>query len=685
MRTAASVEVAPVRDAARPGSRRGGVPRRSRAGLLSALLGLALVLTGCSGSSQPNPSTPPDNLPPADSAVQALASGLEKGKLDQVPLGAAAASAQTDLTAIMSGMDGLLPVVKPAAISYDGAASSATATLDQTYQLGSHSFSFQSTAALTHGDSGWQVTWAPTIVHPQLSESTRLRHTRDLPERAPILGRNKTPLMQQSLVFDLGVDKHIVKPAQALTSAASLAKLVKVDSAAFVTRVKDAGPDAFVIAITVRPADVPSAIEKIPGARALPGKATLAPSRGFAQALLGSMGSPTSAQVAASHGDVEPGDSVGISGLEKRYDEQLRGTPGQTIAIVPRPGGSSASASPSGSSSPVASTPTPSDGSSTPGAGSATPGGSAVVYSTPAVAGKPLTITLDRNLQSKAEKALAGAKGVASMVVLDRSTGDVLAAANSAASAGNADATFGRYAPGSTFKIATSLALLRHGLTPTTRVDCPREVTVSGKVFHNYSDYPSNGYGRISLAQAVAYSCNTAFIKLSSRLAPGDLPEAAASLGVGIDYDAGFASFFGSVPPSNDPVVKAADVIGQGEVLASPMAMAGLSASVAAKKTVLPTLVVGTTMTPKGKPLSASEAADLQTLMKAVVSSGTGASLKGLVTGAKTGTAEYNSGKSVKTHAWMIAWNDRYALAVMVFDGSSGSGTAGPIIKTFLS
>ena len=271
------------------------------------------------------------------------------------------------------------------------------------------------------------------------------------------------------------------------------------------------------------------------------------------------------------------------------------------------------------------------------------------------------------------------------MVVLDRSTGNVLAAANSPASGGNADATFGRYAPGSTFKIATSLALLRHGLTPTSHVDCPREVTINGKVFHNYSDYPSTGYGRITLAQAVAYSCNTAFIKLSATLAAGDLPAAAASLGVGVDYDAGFASFFGSVPPAGDAVVKAADVIGQGDVLASPMAMAGLSASVAARRTVLPGLVVGTTMTPKGTPLSSSEGAGLQTLMRAVVSSGTGASLRGLVTGAKTGTAEYSSGTTVKTHAWMIAWNDKYAIAVMVFDGQSGSGTAGPLIRAFLS
>ncbi len=404
----------------------------------------------------------------------------------------------------------------------------------------------------------------------------------------------------------------------------------------------------------------------------------LAPSSTFARAILGVMGQPTAAQVAASHGDIQASDRVGLSGLEKRDDAQLRGTPGHTIAIVARTG-VIASASAANTASPSAPLrhrrPTaPPDAAVTP-----------VIYSSPGVPGTPLHITLDLGLQQKAEKVLGSARGIASMVVLDRSTGAILAAANSPAAGGNPDATFGRYAPGSTFKIATSLAVLRHGLTPSSLVDCPHQMIVNGKVFTNYSDYPANGYGRIPLSEAVANSCNTAFIKLSTTISSADLAEAAGSLGVGIDYDAGFSSFFGSVPTTSDPVVRAADAIGQGDVLASPMAMAGLSASVASARTLIPYLVVGTTPAPSGTPLTTSEGTELQTLMKAVVSSGTGHNLAGLVTGAKTGTAEYNTGKTIKTHAWMIAWNAKYAIAVMVYDGASGSGTAGPLIKKFLS
>ena len=651
--------------------------RAARRGGLVALVSLTMALAACSS---PAPGThsslPPNNLPSAAGTVQALVTALQSGKLDQVPFSTPETAAQADLDTIMAGMDGLRPSVTPASVTYDGINNTATVVLNQSYPLGSKTFDFQSTASLLHAASGWQVVWAPTIVHPQLSEQTRLRHTRDLPKRAPIIGHDNVTLVQQGLVFDLGIDKHIVKPAEALTSASALAKLMKVDATQFVKQVKAAGTDAFVIAITVRPADVPSAIEKIPGARALPNQAMLGPSSTFAQAILGVMGSPTAAQVAASRGDIQATDSVGISGLEMRDDAQLRGTPGHTIAIVPRTG-------PSASASPSAAASASSTAGSASGAASIAP--TPVLYSSSAVPGTALRITLDLGLQTKAEKVLGAAHGIASMVVLDRSSGAILAATNSSAAGGNPDATFGRYAPGSTFKIATSLAVLRHGLSPSSLVDCPHQITVNGKVFKNYSDYPANGYGRIPLSEAVANSCNTAFIKLSTTISSADLAEAAGSLGVGIDYNAGFPSFFGSVPTTSDPVVQAADAIGQGDVLASPMAMAGLSASVASAHTIIPHLVVGTTPTPTGAPLTSAEGAQLQTLMKAVVTSGTGQTLAGLVTGAKTGTAEYDAGKTIKTHAWMIAWNARYAIAVMVYDGQTGSGTAGPLIRQFLS
>ena len=64
---------------------------------------------------------------------------------------------------------------------------------------------------------------------------------------------------------------------------------------------------------------------------------------------------------------------------------------------------------------------------------------------------------------------------------------------------------------------------------------------------------------------------------------------------MGIDYDVGFPSFFGSVPDDSTATGRAAAMIGQGKVEASPMAMAAVVASVAAGETVIPHLVDGTT------------------------------------------------------------------------------------------
>jgi cell division protein FtsI/penicillin-binding protein 2 len=51
---------------------------------------------------------------------------------------------------------------------------------------------------------------------------------------------------------------------------------------------------------------------------------------------------------------------------------------------------------------------------------------------------------------------------------------------------------------------------------------------------------------------------------------------------------------------------------------------------------------------------------------------------------AKTGTAEFEKNGAILTHAWMIAAQGDLAVAVFVDEGTSGSGTAGPILEQFL-
>jgi len=301
------------------------------------------------------------------------------------------------------------------------------------------------------------------------------------------------------------------------------------------------------------------------------------------------------------------------------------------------------------------------------------------------VRGKDLKTTLRGSLQERAEKILAGVRPAASIVALDPRTGAVLAAANSRGSKSYPTATIGRYAPGSTFKVVTSLALLRAGMTADSPVDCPRTVTVNGRTFKNYNDFPTSRVGPMTLKDAIALSCNTALIGQHQRLSGPALRDAAGSLGLGRDYDNGFPGFYGSVPDPANVVGLAESTIGQGTIEASPMAMAGVAASVANGGTTVPFLIAGQRPQPAAAPLTRDEAAQLQQMMGAVVSGGSGRFLQGRARGAKTGTAEYGTARPLRTHAWMIAYTDDLAVAVMVADGQSGSGTAGPLLRKLLS
>ncbi len=251
-------------------------------------------------------------------------------------------------------------------------------------------------------------------------------------------------------------------------------------------------------------------------------------------------------------------------------------------------------------------------------------------------------------------------------------------------------ATVGQYAPGSTFKIVSALALLRSGVTPRTPVDCPATTVVDGKRFKNYSDYPASGLGRIPLEDAFANSCNTAFIGERGQLKGDTLEQAAASLGLGVDHDTGFPSFFGKVTAPESETQAAADMIGQGTVLASPMTMAAVVASVVEGSTVVPSLLPDQQVDqkPPATPLTGAEAKQLRLLMRRVVERGSGALLQGLPGGpviAKTGTAEFGDKPPLPTHAWMVAGRGDLAVAVFVERGESGSGTAGPVLREFLA
>lgn len=603
-----------------------------------------------------------DDRPEPDAAAAATAAGLASLDLSGVPFTAGTgAQAKQQLSTAVAELGDLRPEVSVRSVDEVEDADTATAVLDVAWDIdaGEQDWEYTTTAELTYVEESWQVAWSPTLLEPTLADGERLVVGELAPERAGILGGGGAALVSDRPVVRVGIDKTSVAPTQAAGSAEALAGLVGVDPTVFAERVVAAGPSAFVEAIVLRAdASYPleaGALEAIPGALEVPDEIPLAPTRDFARPILGTVGEATAEVIAESDGRLVTGDIVGLSGLQERYDEQLRGRPGVTVQAVPAEEAADARE----------------------------------LFRSDPVPGEPVETTLDTGLQLAAEEVLAPVVPPSAIVALRPSTGDVLAAASGPGGQGYSTALLGRYAPGSTFKVVSSLALLRAGLTQSSTVSCPETITVDGRSFKNYGDYPAAGLGDIALRAALANSCNTAFIGARADAPPTALAEAAAALGLGVDRDLGLPAFLGSVPIDGGETEQAASMIGQGRIEASPLAMATVAASVAQGSTVVPRLVVAPPGSePEPAPtLEATEAQELRDMMSAVVGEGSAgflADVPGEPVGAKTGTAEYGTEAPPRTHAWMIAVQGDLAVAVFVEDGVSGSQTAGPLLEAFL-
>jgi hypothetical protein len=297
--------------------------------------------------------------------------------------------------------------------------------------------------------------------------------------------------------------------------------------------------------------------------------------------------------------------------------------------------------------------------------------------------GKAATLrsTLDARLQAAAEQAVHDSHlhGLnASVVAIDPATGWIRALAFTG---GSDSALLGSAAPGSTMKIITAAALLDHGgLTPSSSAACTPTVEVDGQLFHNVDNEHATG---TDLTSDFAMSCNTAFIRLvDNHLGFGDLKaEAQGVFGIG-SWQIGVATQDGSVPDAaGNRNERAADAIGQGTVTMNPLAMASVTATVAAGTFRQPILLPGLPQTPAATPLSPSTASALRAMMRATASYGTAAPrMTGITGGAKTGTAETSGG----TNGWFAAYDGHIAVAALVEGGSTGVDSAGYVVRDLL-
>ena len=514
-------------------------------------------------------------------------------------------------------------------------------------------WTYPATLDLTRADAeaDWQVVAEPTVVHPELGEGQHLQLSRALPERAAITDATGAPLFTETEVVNVGVDQAQVTDLPAL--AAALGAATGIDPATITADVEAAGEGQFVPVITLRRPDfeaIRAQVFDLPGAVFPTSTRVLAPTARFGVALLGRVGEATAEAIEETTDDegrprYAAGDVLGLSGLQRAYQEQLTGTAGFSVSVI--------------------------------SLDTSTGDTGIVVGSVDPVPGTPVQVPLVPAIQSAADAAVAGQSLATHVVVVRPGTGEVLAVSSNEA-ANPANALSGQFPPGSSMKTITATALLQAGaVTPDTPVACPGTTTVDGREFENEDQFD---LGTVPFTEAFAQSCNTTFIQQGLALPDDGLSAAAASYGVGTDWQLPVDIFSGSVAAPSPGPTKGADAIGQGEVLMSPAQLALVAAGIASGTPAAPVEVVG------ADPAGAAPAGpgqvvldQLRPMMRQVVLSGTATGLagQGEVYG-KTGTAEFGSGTPPDSHGWFVGYQlggpqGDIAFAVLVEAGQSSS------------
>ena len=303
------------------------------------VLAVVLLLVGCTASDRPPDPAPTDGDGPELAAAK-LAAGLGKKDLSAVEfVGATGIEVNQLFQPLVAGMGPQLPQVTVGGVTRKGESATASLYLTWTFPGVPKTWAYATEAKLSEDAGKWKTNWLPSIVHPELDGSNRLTQRRLYPARGELLDGNDEAIVELRPVVRIGIDRSAVSGDELVDSATRLARLVGIDAKAYVARVKAAGPSAFVEAITFR-AEAPERPDNdrvfaIKGALPIEDEQMLAINRDFARPVIGTVGEATKEIVDDSDGAVVAGDQVGLSGLQRRYDMQMRGTPGVRVQVVP--------------------------------------------------------------------------------------------------------------------------------------------------------------------------------------------------------------------------------------------------------------------------------------------------------------------------------------------------------------
>lgn len=534
----------------------------------------------------------------------------------------------------------------------------------------------------------WELQIVKGKSHRELSERNRLRDIYIPAPRGIIYDRNHNPLVNNVLTFDVSIVRDDLPDDPEKIDL--LAGILHINPDDIKRRIKNGSFNPFepiklkqdvtfdeVAMIEARRFDLPGVmVEAVVKRDYLYGK--------LASHVIGYLGyiTPTQAKD-PQYIDVPRNGLIGQYGIEKAYDNLLRGKPGRRIVEVDAVGRVVR-----------------------------------VIGTEDPVKGKDITLTIDINLQKVAEEGLYGKNGA--IVALDPKTGEVLAMASSPSFDPNLFATGisrtdwlllinnpdkpfinraiqGAYPPGSTFKIISAIAGLEEGvIDEATGFVCNGGMDMGGRRF---GCWRKEGHGWVDFYRAVTQSCDVYFYNVGKRLGIDRLERYARMFGLGsptgIEID---GEKVGVVPSTRWKLEKTGKAwfggetlntsIGQGYLTATPIQMARLVSAVVNGGRLYKVHLLKDSSPQIERTINMRRENEylLRRALMGVVENGTGRMAYSRVVriGGKTGTAQ-SGARSDKDHAWFVAFapedDPELAVSVLIEHGGHGGAVAAPIAK----
>ncbi len=564
------------------------------------------------------------------------------------------------------------------------------------------------TAQLTLENGQWRIVWNDGLILPELLGGSHLQMDFSVPPRGIIFDRNNQPLVTQTDAMAIGVIPNQINPGSEPLLVSELSQLTGLFPGEIVSKYDDKRSVDWYVAIGE------AALQEFNGHfGSLSGLGGAVWSQynsryyfqgGIAPQAVGYVSPVPREQVDEYvRNGYSQAASIGAKGIEKWGEQYLAGKTGGTLYVVDKDGkvvselGKSVS-SPSSS----------------------------------------ITLTIDRDLQLQAQKAMVGFRG--SIVVLERNTGHVLAMvsspqydpnlfdpnnANSGYALGNLvndpenplynRATQGQYPLGSVFKVITFSAALESGTyTPETPYDCGYDFTeLSDRTLHDwtwdhYQKELANGdtaftqpSGHLDLTGALMRSCNPYFWHIGVDLFKQGRVSAIADMarGFGLSKITGIVGM-DELPGTivNPPGLLDAtnQAIGQGDVLVTPLQVANFMAAIGNGGSLYRPQIISKITDANGVetsmlksetigilPMKPETIAALRNAMLQVIRNSRGTAyqrfynLKAISIYGKTGTAESNTGIP---HAWFAGYTDQQNpdkpdIAIAVIAENAGEGS----------